>query len=55
MEPVRYGDMEKFAAELKAEGYEDVQLIKTTNGMFMKPGEAKVMMLFGSTLLIGKK
>ena len=55
MEPVRYGDMEKFAAELKAEGYEDVQLIKTTNGMFMRPGEAKMMMLAGSTLLVGKK
>lgn len=55
MEPARYGDMEKFAAELKAEGYEDVRLIKTTNGMFMNPGEAKMMMLAGSTLLVGKK
>ena len=55
MEPARYGDMEQFAAELKAEGYEDVQLIKTTNGMFMKPGESKLMMLSGSTMLIGKK
>ena len=55
MEPARYGDMEKFVAELKAEGYEDVQLIKTTNGMFMGPSEAKLMMLYGSTLLIGKK
>lgn len=55
MEPSRYGDMEKFAAELKAEGYEEVRLLKTTNGMFMKPGEAKLMMLSGSTLLVGKK
>ena len=55
MESARYGDMEKFAAELKAEGYEDVRLIKTTNGMFMSPGESKLMMLSGSTMLIGKK
>ena len=55
MEPARYGDMEKFAAELKAEGYEDVQLIKTTNGIYMSPGEAKLMMLSGSTLLLGRK
>ena len=55
MEPVRYGDMEKFIQELKAEGYEDVQLIKTTNGKFMNPGEAKVMLLAGSTLLLGRK
>ncbi|MBQ8833364.1 MAG: class I SAM-dependent methyltransferase [Oscillospiraceae bacterium] len=55
MEPVRYGDMEKFMEELKDEGYQDVQLIKTTNGMFMKPGEAKLMMLAGSTLLLGRK
>ena len=55
MEPSRYGDMEKFVAELKAEGYEDVRLIKTTNGMFMSPGESKLMMLAGSTLLAGRK
>ena len=55
MEPIRYGDMEKFVEELKAEGYEDVRLIRTTNGMFMNPGEAKVMMLAGSTLLLGRK
>ena len=55
MEPVRYGDMEKFVQELKAEGYEDVRLIKTTNGMFMNPGEAKLMMRAGSTLLLGRK
>ena len=55
MEPVRYGDMEKFVEELKTEGYEDVQLIKTTNGMFMNHGEAKLMMLAGSALLLGRK
>ena len=55
MEPARYGDMGKFVEELKAEGYENVRLIKTANGCFMSPVEAKLMLLSGSALLIGKK
>ena len=55
MEPVRYGDMEKFVEELKAEGYEEVQLIPTADGLFMNKLESRVMMLHGSTLLVGKK
>ena len=55
MEPVRYGDMEQFLEELKAEGYEDVQLIHTTDGTFMSKKEARLMMLSGSTLLVGRK
>lgn len=55
MEPARYGDMEQFVQELKAEGYEDVQLIRTADGTFMNPVESKLMMLSGSTLLVGKK
>ena len=55
MSPVRYGDMEQFVAELKAQGYEKVELIDTTNGMFMSRQEAKMLMLGGSTLLVGRK
>ena len=55
MEPSRYGDMKQFVCELKAEGYEDVQLIHTADGKFMSKKESKLMMLSGSTLLIGKK
>ena len=55
MEPVRYGDMEKFVEELKAEGYEDVQLIPTADGLFMNKLESRFMMLYGSTLLVGRK
>ena len=55
MEPVRYGNIERFVQELKAEGYEDVRLLGTTNGMLMAPAEAKLMTLAGSTLLVGKK
>lgn len=51
----RYGDMEAFAAKLRAEGYERVELIDTTNGMFMSRKEALLMDLSGSTLLVGKK
>ena len=51
----RYGDMQKFVAELKAEGYENVRLIPTDNGMFMTRIEATRLMLRGSMLLVGKK
>ena len=37
------------------EGYEVVELIDTTNGMFMAKGEAHILGLSGSSLLIGKK
>ena len=55
MEKPRYGNMEKFAAELRAEGYEEVRLIPTAKGMFMSTAEGRRMLLFGSTLLVGKK
>lgn len=55
MSKYRYGDMEAFAAQLRAEGYEQVELIDTTNGMFMNRKEAKLMELSGSTLLMGRK
>ena len=51
----RYGDMQKFMQELKAEGYEDVRLIPTDQGKFMSKLEGKLMMLGGSTILVGKK
>ena len=55
MEPVRYGDMEKFVEELKAEGYEDIHLVPTADGLFMSKLESRVMTLHGSTLLMGRK
>ena len=55
MSPARYGDMDAFVAELKAEGYEDVQLIDTTRGKFIGRAESMVMDLAGSKLLVGKK
>lgn len=55
MSPARYGDMDAFIRSLKDEGYEDVRLIDTTNGMFMEKKEASWLGLGGSTLLVGKK
>lgn len=55
MSRVRYGDMAAFVSRLKAMGYEDVRLIDTTDGSFMTQGEAALLGLSGSTLLIGKK
>jgi len=51
----RYGDMQKFVNELIHEGYEEVKLIPTDQGMFMTKHEAAKMMLTGSCLLVGKK
>ena len=55
MSKSRYGDMEKFVRELKEQGYEDVRMIDTTDGLFMTKKEAAVMMLSGSALLVGRK
>ena len=55
MSPMRYGDMQAFRQELLDEGYRDVQLIPTDNGLFMGKVEAAAMMLTGSTLLVGTK
>ncbi len=51
----RYGDMQAFVSLLRRMGYEKVELIDTTNGMFMSPREAKWMALSGSALLVGRK
>lgn len=55
MSESRYGNMQDFAKRLKSMGYEEVQLIDTTKGMFMSENEARWMALSGSTLLVGKK
>ena len=54
MEPARYGDMEAFVQKLKAQGYEEVRLIRTTAGRFMGKGEGTLLGLGGSTLLVGR-
>ena len=51
----KYGDMESFVQKLRAMGYERVELIDTTQGLFITPSEAKWMALSGSALLVGKK
>ena len=55
MSKSRYGDMNKFMEKLKKDGYQDVQLIDTTKGLFMDHKEAILLGLSGSTLLIGRK
>lgn len=55
MSKSRYGDMNKFMEKLKKDGYEDVQLIDTTKGLFMSHKESLFLGLSGSTLLIGRK
>ena len=55
MNKSRYGDMNKFIEKLERDGYEDVQLIDTTKGLFMNHKEAILLGLSGSMLLIGRK
>lgn len=55
MSQTRYGDMQRFASKLREQGYERVELIDTTDGKFMSANRARILLLHGSTLLIGKK
>lgn len=55
MSKAKYGDMEAFVKKLRSMGYEKVELIDTTNGLFMTPFEAKWMGLSGSKILMGRK
>ncbi len=55
MSKARYGDMAAFVRRLKDEGYEDVRLIDTADGLFMTRKEAARLGLGGSTLLVGRK
>jgi len=51
----RYGDMRAFADRLRDMGYEKVELIDTTNGLFMTKTETALLALKGSTVLYGVK
>ena len=51
----KYGDMQAFVLRLKEKGYEEVELIDTTKGLFMSPWEATWMALKGSAILKGRK
>lgn len=51
----KYGDMDAFAAQLRVLGYEEVQLIETTNGLYTSHRKAMLMRMNGAKLLIGKK
>ena len=55
MSRTKYGDMQAFMKKLKDMGYEKVELIDTTDGMFMKRSEALWMALSGSAILTGIK
>lgn len=51
----RYGDMNAFVNKLRNMGYKNVELINTTNGLFMTPWESQWMALKGSAILKGIK
>lgn len=55
MSKSRYGDMDEFIKHLKADGYESVELIDTTKGLFMSEKECGFFKLKGSAILTGIK
>ena len=55
MKPRMYGDMEKFAEELRDMGYQDVRLIDTAKEVFGSRRRAAMMLLGESRMLIGRK
>ncbi len=55
MGPARYGDMEAFVRTLREQGYEQVRLMRTTDGSFMGGTEGKLLGLGDSMLLTGRK
>lgn len=55
MSPREYGDMRTFVKKLKECGYEKVELVDTTDGLFLTKKESRAYMLAHSKLLVGKK
>ena len=55
MRPKMYGDMETFAQELLAMGYEDARLVDTATEVFGSRRRAAAMMLGSSRMLVGRK
>lgn len=55
MNPKHFGDLEQLRSRLLAMGYERVDIVDTTDGTFLSPGNAKLLGLAHSTMLIGTK
>ena len=55
MSPKGYGDMRAFVKKLKECGYEKVELVDTTDGLFLTKKESRAYMLAHSKLLVGRK
>ncbi len=53
--PSAYGDIQAFLKSLQDEGYAEVRLIPTADGLFVKKCEARWMMIADSALLMGIK
>ena len=51
----KYGDTNKLVQKLRDMGYERVELVETTDGLFLTHREAAPLFLVGSGLLVGRK
>ena len=55
MKPMMYGDMEAFAKELMAEGFQKVRVIDTAKEIFGSISRANLLGLGNSAVLAGRK
>lgn len=55
MDTDRYGDIQEFAQEIRDAGFEKVEVIDTTSGLFMTKKEASALRLSGCAVLYGRK
>ncbi len=51
----KYGDTEQLVKKLRDMGYEKVELLDASDGLFMTRKEARLLCLIGSVLMVGKK
>ena len=51
----KYGNAADLVTKLKEMGYEKVELLDTTDGLFLTRKEARPLLLVGSGLLVGRK
>ncbi len=55
MSKKRYGDMDKFIEKLKAEGYAEINFVKTSKGLFFKGSKLWALLFRESYILYGEK
>lgn len=53
--PIWFGNIRQFMASLQRQGYDEVDLVPTGDGRFIKPWEKRLFALYGTAVLHGVK